>query len=198
MDVLLVFIKNPQLGRVKTRLAESIGEEAALAVYLKLLHYTRTISEKVDAERFVYYADFIDWLDQWSENHFNKKLQTGENLGERMANAFQFVFPKSKKAIIIGSDCAELDESIIQKAYEALDHNDVVIGPAKDGGYYLLGMNRYFPELFQDISWSTTQVFPETVKRIEENGLSYALLDTLSDIDYENDWVRFKDKLSSF
>jgi uncharacterized protein len=190
---LLIFIKNPQLGHVKTRLAATVGDEKALEFYIKLLNYTRQIAEKTDAERTVFYSDFIEKNDNWSPDFFEKKQQFGHDLGERMANAFresEIRNPKSE-IVIIGSDCANLTTEILENAFLSLEKNDFVVGPAFDGGYYLLGMTRFEPSIFEKIDWSTDQVLPQTLLKMAQKTCSIHILPMLSDIDTEADWNSF-------
>lgn len=182
--LLMVFIKNPELGKVKTRLAKEIGEEKALSVYFQLLFHTNFISILSTGDKAVFYSDEIDEGDMWLEKVFQKYVQEGKDLGERMLNAFRRVFARGyKKVVLIGSDCIELNEFIINEAFDALDKNDVVFGPAKDGGYYLVGMNQLVPELFQNKQWSTSDVLLDSILDIKKLGLKHQLLKTLSDID---------------
>ncbi len=184
---LIIFIKNPVLGKVKTRLAAGIGNEKALEVYTQLLEITRNAALKSDCTRNVFYSDEIE-NDAWDEDKFNKFVQEGHSLGDRMKNAFVQVFALgADEAIIIGSDCPELSSEIINEAFEMLDAKDAVIGPAKDGGYYLLGMKKLHPFLFEGKKWSTDSVFGDTVIDLKENGLSFGLLPQLSDVDTVDD-----------
>lgn len=182
--VLLIFIKNPELGKVKTRLAKSIGDEKALQVYRELLKKTISVAEKTEARRQVWYSSFIDYEDEIDTQFFEKYLQSGSNLGERMKNSFRQVFEEGiGKAVIIGSDCPELNEWMIKNAFDGLNENDMVIGPSEDGGYYLLGMNRFFKTLFEDIEWSTESVLESTIQKAKINGLKVFQLPILNDID---------------
>ncbi len=190
-QALIIFIKNPELGKVKTRLAETVGDEKALIIYQELLKHTQQIAGEVVATRLLFYSKFIDTNDNWNNQAFQKQLQQGSDLGERMQRAFEQALIKYEKAVIIGSDCASLTPAIIEKSFQALDTHDFVIGPAEDGGYYLLGMKQIEPTLFQKMEWSTEQVLAETLKRIEAKQASCALLPTLSDIDYWEDWVKY-------
>jgi rSAM/selenodomain-associated transferase 1 len=187
---LIIFVKNAEPGKVKTRLAISIGDEAALAVYKRLLQYTRAITSKVNARRFVFYSSQIEDHDGWDHSTYEKQLQSGKDLGERMANALSRVLLKVDMAVIIGSDCLELTSAIIDDAFAALERFDVVIGPARDGGYYLLGIKQIHPELFADKKWSTSTVFQDTVADLRVLGLTYATLPVLSDIDDIDDLRR--------
>lgn len=188
---LLIFIKNPELGKAKTRLAQTVGPERALQIYLALLGHTRTICQSVDARRMLFYSSYIDAADEWPAADFDKYLQSSGGLGQRMEEAFRIAFEEaSGPVLIVGSDCAQLKADIITQAISALDTHDFVIGPAEDGGYYLLGMRTFRPEVLQGISWSTAEVLPQTKDIMEQMDSTVAYLPTLSDIDYEEDWEK--------
>lgn len=187
-NALMVFIKNAEHGKVKTRLASSIGNEQALEVYKELLTHTLQVTKPVAANKYVFYSERIEDDDNWQRNNFVQQLQSGERLGERMSNAFQKVFELGNaKAVIVGSDCFDLTTNIIANSFDALDDNDVVIGPALDGGYYLLGMKQHQKLLFENIEWSTPTVLADTLELCKQHGLSYTLLPALSDIDTISD-----------
>ena len=181
---LIIFVRNPVLGKVKTRIAASIGDEKALSVYKHLLQHTKNITEHLAVIKFVFYADEMAINDLW--NGYEKCLQSGIDLGERMSNAFECLFEKGfTKIVIIGSDCFELDEKMIAAAFLKLNEYDIVIGPATDGGYYLLGMQSPFKNLFENITWSSDSVLRETIKKIEQHKLSFFLMPLLNDVDEE-------------
>lgn len=185
-NAILLFIKNPELGKVKTRLAKTIGNERALEIYKKLLTHTQSIASPIDADKFGFYSDTINNDDQWSAADYYKKLQFNGDLGQRMAAAFQEVFSLGYQSVcIIGSDCFELTSAIICDAFSKLENHDVVIGPAYDGGYYLLGMILFHETLFQNKSWSTDTVFPDTINDFEKLAVTEYHLEKLSDIDEE-------------
>lgn len=186
-NALIIFIKNPQPGKVKTRLASTVGEANALHIYKQLLKHTRTISLAVNAERFLFYDECIDQGDEWENEYFNKQLQTGNNLGEKMNNAFSEILSKFKNAVIIGSDCFDLTAPVINEAFQLLENNDAVIGPATDGGYYLLAIKKYGHLYLKNIAWSTPQVLEQTIAICKKQKLTHCLLPTLSDIDVEKD-----------
>lgn len=188
---LIIFVRNPEKGKVKTRLAKTLGEDKALAIYKALLARTRTVAGGVDALRLLFYSVQVRTNDDWSAGTFEKHQQQGNDLGERMAHAFEVALQRAEAAIIVGSDIAQIDTSIIEQAFAALSSHDYVIGPAIDGGYYLLGMKRHSPELFQDMEWSTNQVAQITQERILENGGTLGFAPTLSDIDYAEDWEKY-------
>jgi rSAM/selenodomain-associated transferase 1 len=173
---------------VKSRLAVTVGEDRALALYLFMAAHARKVSSLVSVDRVVYYSSFIDREDNWPNEAFAKRLQHGEDLGERMKHAFEESFKSGYGSIcIIGTDCLEITDEILTKAFEALDRQDAVIGPAADGGYYLLGMNRFIPELFNGKKWSTSSVCPDTIDDFKRFNCSYQLLPVLHDIDTEAD-----------
>lgn len=186
---IIIFIKNPVLGSVKTRLAATIGDERALEVYNELLEHTATEAARVKADRYVFYSDFIPDSDEiWSESEFIYEHQEGQDLGERMQNAFDFVFSIGyKQVIIIGSDCFDLTFDLIEKAFKEFDESEIVIGPAKDGGYYLLGLSSLVPDLFINKNWSTKTVFDDTLNNLIQLKKSWFELPILSDIDTEDD-----------
>ena len=189
---IIIFIKNPELGKAKTRLAATVGDERALAIYKELLRHTReTVLKVADCERHLFYSSFVDKEDNWSNEDFNKKLQPSGDLGTRMITAFEDVFKVNQPVLIVGSDCASLTSEILEEAIESLKLFDFVIGPADDGGYYLIGMNNFHPSVFEDIAWSTEQVLPQTIDEIQNLGKTFGLLTTLSDIDYEEDWKKW-------
>jgi rSAM/selenodomain-associated transferase 1 len=185
---LIIFVKNPVPGKVKTRLAKTIGEHEAAAIYIQLLQHTNKITSTFDADKFIYYADFVNDNDLWNNYTYKKLLQVEGDLGHKMLDAFENSFLAGyKKVVIIGSDSIEIEKHHIQQAFEMLDNSDVVIGPAQDGGYYLLGLKQFHTFLFLNKSWSSSKLMQETLDDIEKHRLSYHLLPVLSDIDEEKD-----------
>ncbi len=192
MQGLIIFIKNKKKGFVKTRLAATVGDDKALAIYEQLLQITQQVCLGVDAKRYVYYSNTIEQNDEWSSDFFSKKIQYQGDLGEKMYEAFREICTLHQKVVIIGSDCAALTSDIIQAAFDALDSHDVSIGPALDGGYYLLGLRAAHQSLFEDIAWSTASVLEATLQKAKSLQLSVYQLPTLSDIDNEADWNTFQ------
>jgi rSAM/selenodomain-associated transferase 1 len=182
-NAVIILIRNPVLGHVKTRLAAELGNFNALNVYKILLNYTRDIANSINSSRLLFYSDFIDFNDDWEDGIYKKYLQNGNDFGEKMLNAFKIALAEHKLAIIIGSDCFELSSEIIELAFKKLKSFDVILGPAKDGGYYLMGLKKVYSQLFQDKNWSTDSVLSETINTIKNLGLSYYLLPLLGDID---------------
>ena len=186
--LLIIFVKNPIPGKVKTRLAATIGDQAALQVYQKLLEHTKAITEQLSFDKVVYYSEFIDHNDFWSESIYLKRLQHPGNLGQRIERAFKWGFQTGYKNIcIIGSDCIELSSEIIVNGFKSLNTNQAVLGPSKDGGYYLLGLSEMRAELFQGKEWGTDSVAADTLADFQQLGLGYTVLDTLADVDVEAD-----------
>jgi len=188
-NLLIVFVKNPELGKCKTRLAATVGDEKALMFYKNMLKHTKEVVTNANAHKYVFYSSFIDENDLWPNgNNFSKYLQANGDLGYKMQKAFEQGFAEGFENIcIIGSDCYALDAQMINKAFETLQDNKAVIGPSTDGGYYLLGMSQLVPELFQNKQWSTETVTADTVADLKKLNYSYQKLPALTDIDNEED-----------
>lgn len=194
-SALIIFQKNAVLGKVKTRLAVDLGDEMAMEIYQQLVRHTHFVCGSVPVQKFVFYSDFIpgDTTAFGQDYHF--EVQSGNDLGSKMENAFQRLFAKGyEKIIILGTDCGELERGIVVEAFELLDTHEVVIGPARDGGYYLLGMKKMIADLFEDIPWSTEKVLFLTMEKLENQKISYELLEILSDVDRIEDWKKLKEK----
>ncbi len=187
-SLLIIFVKNPAPGKVKTRLAATLGHETAMSLYRQLLERTRVATWDLPYDKVVYYGQFIDSSDLWEKEHYQKELQKGDDLGERMHYAFEASFKQGyEKVCLIGSDIYGLTRGILEKAFSWLDTKDTVIGPAEDGGYYLIGMTRANKRLFEVNAWSEPTVYEDTLGNILNNDLSYAALPVLNDIDTEED-----------
>ncbi len=187
-SLLIIFYRNPTLGKVKTRLARTLGDAKALAVYLHLAAHTKSITEDLATDKAVYYSDYVDTEDNWDNLTYKKYLQSGNNLGQKMLHAFQESFALGYRSIcLIGTDCFELSLGVLEEAFDNLRSRDVVIGPAYDGGYYLLGMNAPHAEFFENKLWSTNSVYAATVADFATKGLRYYQLPMLTDVDEEKD-----------
>lgn len=186
--LLIIFYRNPELGKVKTRLAATLGDDKALAVYLKLVNHTQAITESLGVDKMVCYSHYVDKEDSWANDGYLKQLQKGDTLGDKLMYAVQDAFEKGYQSVcVIGSDCYELTEHILKEAFERLKSSDTVIGPAKDGGYYLLGMNQFVPDFFGNKEWSSASVSRDTIDDFKRLNLTYFELPELSDIDREED-----------
>ncbi|MEP7253972.1 MAG: TIGR04282 family arsenosugar biosynthesis glycosyltransferase, partial [Ginsengibacter sp.] len=165
-SALIIFVRNPVLGKVKSRLAATLGPEKALEIYKALLKHTRDISVDLFCDKFIFYEDFVNENDLWPNDVYKKYLQEGSDLGSRMEKAFKQLFDsRYEKVVIVGSDCYELSDNAIKNAFYLLSENDIVIGPASDGGYYLLGMKKFIPQLFEDKKWSSETVYIDTINQ---------------------------------
>ena len=185
---LIVFVRKPEKGKVKTRLAASIGEDAALEIYVRLLEHTKSVTDSVAADKFIFYADEISLTDMWQGQGYHKLQQENGDLGVRMQAAFMKLFAKGyEQLLIIGSDCPELSKEHIENGFSFLQNVDVVIGPAADGGYYLLGLKRMYPELFLNKQWSTGSVFAYTMETVSSLNLKVKKLPVLNDVDEYKD-----------
>lgn len=184
--LLLIFTRNPELGKSKTRLARTIGDQTALEIYKFLLKRTQEIAVKVNADKAVYYSVKVRNNDIWDSSIYQKYQQFGEDLGVRMKNAFKNGFEAGyKKVIIVGSDLYDLSSKIIDNAFQKLESNDFVIGPAEDGGYYLLGMNFLQENIFENKDWGTETVRKDTLENLKDKKVF--LLEMLNDVDVFED-----------
>ncbi|NER10377.1 hypothetical protein SAMN06265375_10180 [Muriicola jejuensis] len=185
-DLLIIFTRNPVPGKCKTRLAASVGDEAALEIYLFLLRHTVAVTTPLNADKRVYYSDSMGVNDLWDEEVYSKHVQEGADLGQRMARAFKNGFSDGyKNIIIIGSDLFDLNTEDLNKAFEALKKSDYVLGPAQDGGYYLLGMKHFKSELFENKAWGSSRVLEQTLADLKEEAC--ILLPPKNDVDVLED-----------
>jgi rSAM/selenodomain-associated transferase 1 len=188
LTALIIFVRNPIYGKVKTRLAKDIGDEKALKVYHSLLMHTLSITQPLKCSKFVYYADEVNYQDIWGNQSYTKRLQKGNDLGERMYHAMKELFDAGfSKVLIIGSDCFQLKTEILEEAIVMLQQNTAVLGPAIDGGYYLLGLSSLIPQLFVNKAWSSEKVAQQTLDDFKSLMISYVLLEKLNDIDDTSD-----------
>jgi uncharacterized protein len=190
-NTIIIFCKYPVEGNVKTRIAKTIGNEFAVNLYKLLSEYTfQELLKTENVFQYLFYDNIAerDNIKKWAGAEFSFELQEGNDLGEKMYNAFKKVIDRgSTKTIIVGTDIPDISSDVIQKAFQALNNSDVVIGPAKDGGYYLLGMKKLFRSFFTGIEWSKDTVLKKTLEKINSLDLSYSMLPELIDIDTEED-----------
>jgi len=194
---LIIFTKYPENGRVKTRLAETLGEAFASEFYKMCAGYI--FNECIKLKRsgidlLIFYAEEEDRnkIRGWVPESFELVRQEGENLGERMYNAFSHLLKfNAEKAVLIGTDIPDISSSLIEKSFEYLDDHEAVIGPSSDGGYYLIGLSKLNKDIFTGIQWSTGKVLENTLIKLKERNLSYKLLPELIDIDKESDIMKW-------
>jgi len=194
-SLLIVFAKTPVLGSVKTRLAKEIGNGKALELYLHLLRKTDRICQQIKPSLVLFYSGENTKAFGNLFASFEKRKQNDGDLGIRMEMAFQWGFSQGyKKVIIIGTDLWELDRPILEKAFLALENQDHVIGPAQDGGYYLLGMKEPTPQVFKNKKWSSPSVLKETL--LDLKGKSIVLLEEKNDLDTLKDLVQIPELMN--
>jgi rSAM/selenodomain-associated transferase 1 len=177
-NFLIIFSRAPALGKVKKRLAKDIGKEAALAIHNRLFQNTIDVVQKTEIPFAVFYSE----QSKIASKH-PSFIQKGEDLGKRMFNALTQLSHQSKKTCLIGSDCYDITSNDIAAAFKALNNCDIVIGPAADGGYYLIGMREPHPEIFMNISWGTSAVLEETINRCAEMDLKVSFISERNDVD---------------
>jgi rSAM/selenodomain-associated transferase 1 len=201
-SALLIFIKNPELGKVKTRLATTIGDDKALEVFKKLLVNIHDKSLNVQADKLLFYSSFIDENDIWENDIFHKKLQNqSPNLGQRMLSAFEKAKENGySKALIVGSDIFEVSTEILNQGFGYLENAETVLGPSHDGGYYAIGFNfkkihspKFLQDVFLNKTWSHQNVAQEALEIIKSYSYTCNFLPILSDIDTEEDLKNFPD-----
>ena len=191
-NLLIIFTRNPELGKVKTRLAKDVGDQSALDIYEFLLKHTVSVTKDLDFAKEVHYSEEIKHNDIWDEELYIKKRQIEGGLGEKMEQAFLSGFKNGyKNIIIIGSDLYDLNQEDIEEAFKALETFEYVLGPAEDGGYYLLGMNIFNQKIFKNKAWGTDTVLRDTLIDLKTQQIQ--LLDERNDIDVYEDIKEHKD-----
>lgn len=179
-------------------MASDVGDAKALEIYNQLVHHTISESLKVDdTDKLLFYYPHIDNQDSFQDPSIRKFQQMNGDLGDKMADAFLKALSEYDQAIIIGTDCPYIDSDLLKKALISLQNHDIVIGPAEDGGYYLLGMKVLHKELFDQMEWSTDTVFSETMQKVKNLELTVQQMITLSDIDYASDWNKYQQLIQS-
>ena len=180
-ELIIVFVKNTTLGQVKTRLAKTIGNQAALEVYTELIKVTENALKHITTDKRIYFSKTIEentWL------NYKKETQIGNDLGERMKNAFNKGFQDGyKRIVLIGSDLPEITAHHLNDALALLKTKQTVFGPALDGGYYLIGQSQPNNFVFENKPWSQPELLKNTLSELDKKNVTYSLLETLNDID---------------
>ncbi|XHX81000.1 MAG: TIGR04282 family arsenosugar biosynthesis glycosyltransferase [Stenomitos frigidus ULC029] len=196
---LILFTRYPEPGKAKTRLIPALGAEVAADLHRQMTEHTLAQVKPLQQSRALAVECWFAGGDRtqmrtWLGADLIYQPQPDGDLGDRMAQAFQSAFDDGMKAaVIIGTDCPELTTALLVEAFQALQKTDLVLGPATDGGYYLIGLRRLVPELFKTIAWSTDLVFQQTVDIASNLNLSLTTLPTLTDVDRPDDlpvWER--------
>jgi rSAM/selenodomain-associated transferase 1 len=185
-NCLIIFTRNPELGKGKRRLAATVGDQAALNIYKFLLDHTRSITRDLQVTKQVWYSETLHKNDSWDNAIYQKEVQHGEDLGIRMKNAFQQAFKNHSHIIIIGSDMYDMSKEDLENAFHQLESHDAVIGPAQDGGYYLLGFTKKLVKgIFENKEWGTETVLAKTLNDLKN--VNCAVLEERNDVDYYED-----------
>ncbi|MEO6035615.1 MAG: TIGR04282 family arsenosugar biosynthesis glycosyltransferase [Verrucomicrobiota bacterium] len=190
---LIIFVKAPRTGSVKTRIAKSMGDDAACSAYkmlvVRLIENLRLLRQ---VELRFFPDDAAGEIAPWLQKGWELRPQGDGDLGEKLKRAFLENFESgASRVLIIGSDCPAINADDIERAGAALATCDVVLGPATDGGYWLIGLRQPHPRLFENIPWSTETVLESTLSLARENGLSCHLLRELNDVDLPEDWEKY-------
>jgi uncharacterized protein len=187
---LIIFIKNSP--EAKTRIAETNGKEVAKNIYQQLKDELKVLCSNLeDIDIHLFYSDAFEENDEWSKFVHFKHLQKNGDLGYKMKNAFHVLLEYYNKVIIIGSDCPTIQKKDMDASFKALIHTDLVLGPALDGGYYLLGFKKMYSDLFSNIEWSTNSVLNQTIDKAYQLGLSIYKHELFNDIDYYEDYLKW-------
>lgn len=195
MNNLIIFTRYPEAGKTKTRLIPILGKDGAASLHKQMLQHTFLQAKKLQqitpvAIEIHFTGGNENLMQKCLGNQVIYRQQQGQDLGERMSLSFQGSFTaKMNRVVIIGSDCPELNYLILAEAFTELQNHDLVLGPARDGGYYLIGLNSLFRELFIDINWGTNEVLNQTLFKTKTLGLKYHLLPILADIDIPENLV---------
>ncbi|AGC77023.1 hypothetical protein LX97_01765 [Nonlabens dokdonensis] len=183
---LIIFTRNPELGKGKRRLAATVGDQAALDIYTFLLDHTQQITHNLEVTKQVWYSEKVHLNDSWNDTIYDKYVQEGDDLGVRMKIAFIEAFTNHDHVLIIGSDMYDMSQQDLENAFLQLESHDAVIGPAQDGGYYLLGFTKNLVNgVFENKEWGTETVLEDTLNNFKN--LNYATLETRNDVDYYED-----------
>ena len=186
-NLVIIFVKNSILGKVKTRLAKSIGNVGAFNIYSELVAITKKASTKINTDKHTYFSDVINPSIWENEKKF---IQKGENLGMKMQHAFQNGFDEGyENIVLIGSDLPTISKEVIETGIANLKNKDVVFGPAEDGGYYLIGMSKMHASIFENKPWSKNNLLAITLQELKAQNQSVGLIDTLNDIDTFEDLI---------
>ena len=196
---ILFFVKAPVRGQVKTRLAAALGEDAALELHRSFALDLLTTIDATGIPSQVFYtpADARDAVADWLGQHRTYSPQAGSGLGSRMENAFRSAFAAgAPRAVLIGSDLPDLPGEVFGEAFLALDEHDAVIGPARDGGYYLIGFRKdtFLPGVFPAMAWGTDRVFQETLDRFKAAGSRVRILREWQDVDTAEDLTGLRER----
>ncbi|WP_198266177.1 TIGR04282 family arsenosugar biosynthesis glycosyltransferase [sulfur-oxidizing endosymbiont of Gigantopelta aegis] len=202
--LIIIFAREPVLGQVKTRLIPALGADRATELYKRLLDYTinNVISASLSPMRLCITPESEQqyFMQMKHAQHFELTVQEGTDLGLRMFNALATALAQYSKVILIGTDCPSIEQSLLQQAIDALEHNDMVFSPASDGGYVLIGAIRVVKEVFIDIDWGTDKVMQQSRLALAGSDLSWQELSVQHDVDIKADlkYLSLHDEFKDF
>lgn len=186
-ECLIIFTRYPEPGKTKTRLIPTLGPEGAAILHRQMTEHTLSQARAVQMSALSVEVCFTGGdrclMESWLGTDLSYQHQSQGDLGARMTKAFELAFQVNARVVTIGTDCPGLNAQLLAKVFQELHHHDLVLGPAMDGGYYLIGLRRFIPELFKGINWGTAEVFQQTIDIAEQLNLSIACLTPLEDID---------------
>lgn len=192
-SILLVFGREPVPGKTKTRLGRTLGMDTACELYCQMLSYVLEMSREVSNERRLYLpAGDVVQGERFALEGWTQHPQVSGDIGARMKGAFEEAFAAgAERAVLVGSDIPSLTADILERAFAALDEAEMVFGPARDGGYYLIGQRAPSRNVYDNITWSTAEVWSQTEAHLQTQGISYAVVDVLDDLDDEDALHRY-------
>ena len=192
---LVIMTRAPLLGRVKRRIALQLGDSVALEAHRVLgSMVARAVSELPNCDKVVAFTPSVAAVAtrQWLGRAFEFESQSAGDLGDRMASAVSRRFDlRANRVVLIGINCPEVNSTIVEQAFDLLGHTDVVFGPNRNGGYYLVGVRRPLPLLFAGLPWGADTILRHGLERAASLGASVALLDERRDIDTADAWRAF-------
>lgn len=186
-NAVIVFLKDPVPGEVKTRIGQTLGMDNAAIIYRKLVEKTKEVLIDFPADIWMFVNKSPERFQPWREDNCYIDIQSDGDLGNKMLHAFHKIQDRYEYTVLIGTDCPQLDSDILWSAFEALENHHLVLGPAHDGGYYLIGSKCIHPDLFNDIPWSSEVVLQKTLEKAKQLKLSVVQLQQLRDVDDIND-----------
>ncbi|ACK73678.1 conserved hypothetical protein [Gloeothece citriformis PCC 7424] len=192
-EELIIFTRYPEPGKTKTRMIPVLGEQGAAELQRQMTEVTLEKAENLKSDRSIrltlyFTGGNLDLMRKWLGSDLIYQSQCEGDLGQRMATAFERSFLEGiKRIVMIGIDCPQLDQIILNEAFNQLKHQDLVLGQAEDGGYYLIGLSRFIPQLFQGIDWGSDRVFAQTVAIAKQLQLKVSYLPVLRDVDRPED-----------
>ena len=190
---LIIFTRYPQPGKTKTRLIPALGVEGATNLQRQMTEFTLSKVKKFQESAAISFeirftGGNLQLMQNWLGTELNYQLQGEGDLGKRMENSFLSAFNKgAQEVVIIGIDCPDISAEVLAQAFEKIHNCDLLLGPAVDGGYYLIGLKRAIGELFINIDWGTSKVLQQTVDIAQQLNLSVGYLATLADVDRPED-----------